>query len=61
MHGRVNVMVSTVGNLSSLASGVCSFNPGSHTFFHELSVTGERMNTEYWLTAMVKPAQEKCG
>ena len=27
---------------------------GSGTFFRQLSVTSERMNTEYWLTAKVK-------
>ena len=27
--------------------------PGSATLFHKLSVTGERMSAEYWLTASV--------
>ena len=26
----------------------------------QLSVTGERVSTKYWLTASVKPTQEKC-
>ena len=26
-----------------------------------LSVTGDRMSTEYWLNPKVMPAQEKCG
>ena len=32
-------------------------------FLHraQLSVTDKSMSTEYWLTAYVKPAQEKCG
>ena len=33
---------------------------GSGTFFHSLSLTGERKSTEYWLTAEVKSAQENC-
>ena len=32
----------------------------SGTFCHQLSVTGERMRTAYWLIASVKPAQEQC-
>ena len=45
----------------NLHSGVCKFIPGSSTFFHKLSVTGERVSIEYWLTTEVKPAQEKCN
>ena len=47
-------LVSTVGVMSWLAFG--SFQgsiPGSITIFHQLSVTGERMSVEYWLTAKV--------
>ena len=35
--------------------------PWLGTFFHWLSVTVEKMSTEYWLTAYVKPAKKKCG
>ena len=44
-------------------SAVCSVQevadsiPGSDTF-HKLSVTGDRVSTEYCLTPKVKPAQE---
>ena len=55
------------------ASGKCSFIEMGHDIFStaihslalmqvgQLSVTGERMCTEYWLTILFKPAQEKCN
>ena len=33
--------------------------PGFGTFFHQLSVTGERMSTECWLVALVIPALKR--
>ena len=50
--------VSALDSLSSLAIGITGSIPGSGIFFHKLSVTGERISTEYWLTVYVKPAQE---
>ena len=32
--------------------------PGSGTLIYYFSITGERIRTEYWLIAQVKPALE---
>ena len=60
--------VSPVSSKSSLALwslqvdslvGKCSIIYIGHEIFS--TATSERMCNEYWLTAKVKPAKEKCG
>ena len=37
------------------------FQGPPHSFTSCHAIAGERMSTEYWLTALIKPVQEKCG